>query len=109
MTKGQASAMAGCITLVISALLLLATPFVSAAIVVAALAGAAGAILVFALGDRRLALAVAGFSVLPLVGLALVEAVYRPASNGYLLFAPVLAVVILVLCGGRILPARPRA
>lgn len=102
MTRERVARMICYVAIAISALLLLATPFISAAIVVAALVGAVGAILVFALGPSRLAWVVAGFSIIPLVGLVLVEAVYSPASNGYLVFAPMAAVAALVLFSGRL-------
>lgn len=85
------------------ALCLLFTPLFSPGIVLAAMIGTAGGLTALMLGARRIGLVVVVFSLIPLSGLILVGQLYKPASNGYLIFAPVIAAIVFAMCSHRLL------
>jgi hypothetical protein len=93
----------GYISVGISALCLIVTPVFSPAIVAAAAIGMLGGAVTFVLGIRRLALVAVAFPLAPLVGLLVIEFVYKQASSGYLVIAPLATVVVLAICGDRLL------
>lgn len=87
----------------LTALCLLCTPVFSPAIVLGALVGIAGSLLAFALGARRLAVVGGVFGLAPLAGLIFFEFVVPSVANGYLVFGPVAAVILLAVLSGWLL------
>lgn len=87
----------------VTALCLIATPAFSPAIVLAGIVGTLGALVTFTLGVRRLPLVILVFSLAPLAGLVMVELAYPRAASGYLVIAPIAAVIAIAVFSDRLL------